>query len=104
MNFQSQSDEGAKVVADFLDTSTQLRHMDCCRAVGCPDGTCDAVTSGAEDLKGAELQRHLQSRNPNDTETVFVNGLPHGVVAEEIVANSPTESQDPSVGSQNQES
>lgn len=92
-NVDVNTEEGTKIVADFLDTSTQLRHMDCCRAAGCPDGTCDAVTSGAESLKGDELVAHLTSRTPDTTETVFVDGLPHGMVADDIVANSPVESQ-----------
>lgn len=104
-NVDASTDAGSKVVADFLDTSTQLRHMDCCRATGCPDGSCDAVTEGAQDLRGPDLVAHLQSRTPDTVETVFVNGLPHGVVVDEIRANAPAESQDPTVGPQsNQES
>ena len=46
------SEERAKIVADIVDTSTQLRHMDCCTTVGCPDGTCDVHSN---DLTGAAL-------------------------------------------------
>jgi hypothetical protein len=99
----AQTDAGAKVLADFLDTSTQLRHLDCCRSVGCIDGTCDVVIDGAESLKDDELAAHLQDRTPDKVETVYVNGLPHGVVVDEILANAPAESQDPQVGPQNQE-
>jgi hypothetical protein len=48
-----------RLLADLLDTGTSDRHMDCCREVGCPDGSCRAVTAGAEDLRGADLLNHL---------------------------------------------
>lgn len=47
------------ILAHIQDDSTTYRHMDCCRQVGCPDGTCNVVTSGAEDLKGDDLVKHL---------------------------------------------
>lgn len=50
------------VVAELLDTSTRMKHMDCCRADGCPDGACNEVTAGAENLRGAKLVKHLTSR------------------------------------------
>lgn len=102
-NVDAQTDAGGKVIADFLDTSTQLRHLDCCRASGCPDGTCDAVTSGAESLKGEELQRHLESRTPDQVETVFVGGIPHGVVVDQILDATDPVFKDPTVGQQNPE-
>jgi hypothetical protein len=49
----------AAVLAQITDTSTTLRHMDCCREAGCPDGACDEVTRGAEDKRGMELVHHL---------------------------------------------
>jgi hypothetical protein len=36
-----------------------MRHMDCCREAGCPDGTCNEVTKGAEDKRGPALVKHL---------------------------------------------
>ncbi len=43
------------------DGTLQTRHFDCCRAAGCPDGTCDAwADSGAADLRGADLLAHIQ--------------------------------------------
>lgn len=50
------------VVAQVRDDSTTYRHMDCCRSVGCPDGSCNVVTQGAEDLQGMALVEHLTSR------------------------------------------
>jgi hypothetical protein len=61
------SDELARLLGDLFDRSSQDRHMDCCRAAGCPDGTCDAVTRGAEDLRGAALLEHLQAGAPDWT-------------------------------------
>lgn len=34
-------------------------HMDCCRDAGCPDGTCDILTKGAEGLAGKDFLDHL---------------------------------------------
>ena len=51
--------EQARLVRDLLDTSSQDRHMDCCREAGCPDGSCYVVTAGAEDKRGAALLKHL---------------------------------------------
>lgn len=47
------------IMAQIADRSTTMKHMDCCRADGCPDGTCNVVTAGAEDKRGAALVRHL---------------------------------------------
>jgi hypothetical protein len=54
----------AAIIAQVQDTTTTMRHMDCCRAAGCPDGTCAQVTAGAEDKRGAALVKHLTSQNP----------------------------------------
>jgi hypothetical protein len=51
----------ARLLRDLMDTGTTDRHMDCCRDAGCPDGTCDVVTAGAEDKRGDELLTHLMS-------------------------------------------
>ena len=56
------STDRAAAVADIVDRTLQLRHMDCCRSVGCPDGTCDLIAAtGAGDLRGEELREHLTS-------------------------------------------
>lgn len=47
----------------------EYRHMDCCREAGCPDGTCDLVTSGAEDKRGKQLLDHLTALHELATET-----------------------------------
>lgn len=54
------------VVAHIRDNSTQMRHMDCCRAVGCPDGSCGVVTAGAEDARGMDLVAHLVRNVPTE--------------------------------------
>lgn len=56
---QAPPDQRARLIRELVDTSSQDRHMDCCRAAGCPAGTCPEVTAGAEDLRGADLLAHL---------------------------------------------
>ena len=53
------ADQRARLVDELLDTGVSDRHMDCCRAAGCPDGTCNTQTAGAEMLRGAGLLAHL---------------------------------------------
>lgn len=31
------------ILAQILDTSTMVRHLDCCASFGCPDGSCNAI-------------------------------------------------------------
>jgi len=52
-------DNHPRHVIALADGGTHTRHMDCCREAGCPDGTCDEVTKGAEKLRGDELVQHL---------------------------------------------
>lgn len=53
------SDDHPRHVHD-LGPVNQLRHMDCCREAGCPDGSCDQlVAAGAEDLRGPALVEYL---------------------------------------------
>ena len=47
------------ILAHIQDNTTVMRHMDCCREAGCPDGSCNVVTTGAEDLRGMDLVKHL---------------------------------------------
>jgi hypothetical protein len=50
------------LLEDLLDTSSQNRHLDCCRSVGCPGGSCDVageLVDGAAGLRGADLLAHL---------------------------------------------
>jgi hypothetical protein len=51
--------ELGRLLAELFDTGTSDRHMDCCRAAGCPTGACDEQTVGAEELRGADLLQHL---------------------------------------------
>lgn len=50
------------IITQVRDVATQVKHMDCCRADGCPDGTCHLVTAGVEDLRGYDLVDHLVNR------------------------------------------
>jgi hypothetical protein len=52
----------ARLLRDLMDTSSSDRHMDCCRAAGCPDGSCDVQTAGAETKRGAALLKHLMAK------------------------------------------
>ena len=47
------------VLQQVQDNTTVMRHLDCCREAGCPDGTCNQVTAGAEDLRGDDLTKFL---------------------------------------------
>ncbi len=51
-----------RLLASLMDRSAVEYHMDCCREAGCPDGTCDRVTAGAEDLRDGDLLAHLVSK------------------------------------------
>lgn len=55
-------DAKAAIIGQIRDDQTTMRHMDCCREAGCPDGTCNRVTTGAEDLRGTDLVEHLTSQ------------------------------------------
>lgn len=57
------AEDRAAIIAQAQDTSTIMKHMDCCRADGCPDGTCYQVTAGAEDKRGPALVKHLTQEN-----------------------------------------
>lgn len=47
------------ILQQIQDNTTIMRHLDCCRETGCPDGTCNYATAGAEDLRGDDLLKHL---------------------------------------------
>lgn len=48
-------DNNAVVVSELLDTSTTMKHMDCCAADGCPDGSCTDIVADADGAQGDEL-------------------------------------------------
>ena len=56
------AEDRARLVRDLMDTSSSDRHMDCCREAGCPDGSCDKQTAGAEGKTGDALLKHLTSK------------------------------------------
>jgi hypothetical protein len=59
-------DDFESIYAQVTDDTVTYKHMDCCRTDGCPDGTCDEVTKGAEDKKGNALVKHLTSLTPKE--------------------------------------
>lgn len=73
-------DHPRHVIEDGGDPKVAL-HMDCCRARGCPDGTCDIITAGAESLRGAKLLAHIQG----------LDHAPDGAIARKLAAHQATE-------------
>jgi hypothetical protein len=57
-----------KLAMRQVDEAGLYLHLDCCRAIGCPDGLCDRQTAGAEDLRDDDLRDHLMSLGPNNPE------------------------------------
>lgn len=43
-----------------------MRHMDCCAAAGCPDGSCDSILAQAGDARGADLISFLTGGTGGD--------------------------------------
>jgi hypothetical protein len=37
----------------------KTRHMDCCAAAGCPDGSCPDILARSRDARGADLTSYL---------------------------------------------
>ena len=54
-----QVDSDPHHIAGQADGSTTDRHIDCCAAAGCADGSCDTVLAGAGDKRGDALVKHL---------------------------------------------
>lgn len=48
-----------RIMRELLAGRGLTRHIDCCRAAGCPDGSCSQVAAGVEDLRGGALLDHL---------------------------------------------
>jgi hypothetical protein len=62
------------VLAQAQDDTIITKHMDCCRADGCPDGSCNVVTKDVEHLKGYDLVEHLVGLDPLQPDQQIVNG------------------------------
>lgn len=60
-----ETDRG-RLLRDLLDTGSSDRHLQCCRAAGCPEQDpakrCDTVLEAAGDAIGADLLEHLMDR------------------------------------------
>jgi hypothetical protein len=54
-------DDVARLLRELYDTTASDRHLDCCRAAGCPDGTCNTQIAGADGKTGADLLQHLMT-------------------------------------------
>jgi hypothetical protein len=51
------------VLDGVRDTSTQVKHLDCCAADGCPDQTCVPRLADVGDLRREELVAHFEKQN-----------------------------------------
>jgi len=49
------------VTGEPLDLSI-VRHIDCCRDAGCPDGSCHVVLDHAGSKRGSALIKHLEAK------------------------------------------
>lgn len=60
----SEGDEEARqaVLRHAQDSTTQMKHLDCCAADGCPDGTCQLTAQGAAGKTGPDMLKHVQSK------------------------------------------
>lgn len=60
----SEGDEEARqaVLRHAQDSTTQMKHLDCCAADGCPDGTCQVTVQGADGKTGQAMLKHIQSK------------------------------------------
>lgn len=83
------------LLEDLLDTSSQYRHLDCCRSVGCPGGSCDVagqLVDGAADLRGADLLAHLvDNRDQLQAAATAVAQAAHDAQAAEQAADQLTQ-------------
>lgn len=52
-----------EAMAQLVDPSVIIRHMDCCAALGCPD--CQVTEVENEGRRGPDLIAHLDSRRGN---------------------------------------
>lgn len=50
------------VIAQIRDDALIAKHMDCCAADGCPDGSCDKVVAEAQGRQGDSLVAHLTGK------------------------------------------
>lgn len=74
-----------EAVRALNDRTVHVRHLDCCAAAGCPDGTCNAIhalTTGANVERGQEL--HAKDSVLRDTKLLdfIVSGAVDHVGAE----------------------
>lgn len=50
----------AAVLRHAQDSTTQMKHLDCCAMDGCPDGTCQLSIQGADGKTGPDMLKHVQ--------------------------------------------
>ena len=47
------------ILAQIMDDATVVKHMDCCAADGCPDGSCTTIVQESGGKKGSALTTYL---------------------------------------------
>lgn len=47
------------ITAYTEDSSTTMRHINCCAQAGCPDGTCTTIVADSGGLEGDELLAYI---------------------------------------------
>lgn len=60
------------VLGHVQDSSTQMKHLDCCAADGCPDGTCQLTVQGADGKTGDAMLKHVQSKATVERVSAYV--------------------------------
>lgn len=61
-SIQGDEELATELLRQIMDTATTVKHMDCCSADGCPDGSCDTILRGvAEGTTGNKLIKYLTS-------------------------------------------
>ena len=59
---QAAGDHFAEVLAQIRDDSVTYKHMDCCAADGCPDGTCNEIVAAAKGKQNEALVKFITSQ------------------------------------------
>lgn len=54
-----QADDHPRHHAVLANGTVQTRHLDCCAAAGCPDGSCNVIIDHAGDKRGGDLLAHI---------------------------------------------
>lgn len=59
-----------QLVRELMDTTSSDRHLDCCAAAGCPDGSCPVMVEGSGKKTGRAMFDHLMEVGPERMEII----------------------------------